>query len=456
MAFRSALLNLLVFALISSTAYGAYDQSVTWSDMSNLDLRPVLKSQYASENNLLDPNIPDSATELVLNDADHHIINEGFRIPPELRESVAFWLKIYTQYTTQHLVLYDSNHPGRVYEVLDFRELAKTSRSQIVYEILRKQRTEKTLAAYRAAFKHLAKNPHPKHPSREELNIIGTIPNVSHKRNFAELNKHLRTQTGQRDNIIKGLVAGETYFPKMEGLFLKMGLPVELTRISLVESSFDLDSRSRTGAAGVWQFMPNSGKEFLLIDDRHQIDERISPLKATVAAGKLLKRNHAILKDWALAVTSYNHGLRGLLHVKASPGRKNVWKMLDSDSSHLGIASRNYYSEFLAVLHAEAYRKIYYGEPPVVSDHVKFTQFVQIPKAMLASTFSKENGISLQEFRVLNPDIRNISRLIPAGFWIALPAHNDDLTGLTPQRHPPISRKSASISRASTRKKAST
>ncbi len=417
--------------MICSTARAAYDQNVTWSDMSSLDLRPVLKSQYASENNLLDPSFQDSALSLVLDDVDHHIINQGFRVPKELRESVSFWLKIYSEYTTQHWVLFDSKHPSKIYEVLDFRELAKKSRSQVVYEILRKRKIKKTIAAYRAAFRSLIKNPHPRHPSREEARIIGPLPNVSRSKDYAEMNRTMRSQTGQRDNIIKGLVAGETYFSKMEGLFLKMGLPVELTRLSLVESSFDLDSRSRAGAAGVWQFMRKSGKEYLLIDEQHQIDERISPLKATVAAGKLLKRNHAALRDWALAVTAYNHGVRGLPRSANSQDRRKIWKLLSPGNTTLGFASRNYYAEFLAVLHAESYRKMLYGDPPVVNDHVKFTQFVKIDKPILAADFSKEKGISLQEFRLLNPDIQNINHTIPPGLWIALPARNDDLNGLT-------------------------
>jgi hypothetical protein len=140
-------------------AMAAYNQPVTWSDMSSLDLGRVLKSEYASPSNLLEPTIPDSANELVLRDADNHI-SKQFHVPAALKENVTFWLKIYTQYTTQHLVFFDSKHPSLVYDVLDFRDLAKSARSPVVYEIVRKQRIHKKIVAFREAFKRLAKRLH--------------------------------------------------------------------------------------------------------------------------------------------------------------------------------------------------------------------------------------------------------------------------------------------------------
>jgi membrane-bound lytic murein transglycosylase D len=449
---QSFLLQLTaVFSLLaySPLAFAAYNQPVTWSDMSSLDLGRVLKSEYASPANLFEPTIPDSANELVLRDADNHISKE-FHVPANLKENVTFWLKIYTQYTTQHLVLFDSKHPSMVYEVLDFRDLAKSAKTPVVYEIVRKQRIQKKIAAYRDAFRRLAKNPHLAHPNAEEANILREIARLPHKHTFAELSKSLHFQTGQRDNIAKGLIAAETFLPKMERLFADMDVPIELTRLSLVESSFDLSAESRVGASGIWQFLRQSGKEFLLIDDQHQIDERLSPLKATMAAGRLLKRNHGILNDWSLAITSYNHGIRGLPRSAKKMTSEQIYRIYDTcgnKHSHLGYASRNYYSEFLAVLHAEAYRKLYFGNAPHIPDHVPFTEFDQLAKADFAANIAKQRKISMQDFKLLNPDIRNFNRKIPGGFWIAVPALGDDMAGLTRHvRAKIIRRTSASVS----------
>lgn len=423
--------SLALSSLIGPTAQAAYNQPVTWSDMSELDLRPVFKSEYASPTNLYEPSIPASATELVLRDADGRI-NKEFHVPENMKENVTFWLKIYTEYTTQHLVIFDAKHPALIYEALDFRDLAKTSRNQMAFEIVRKQRIQKKIAAYRRAFRHLAHNPHPAHPTVEEANILKVLPLLPHKHTFAELNKSMHFQTGQRDNIIKGLLAAEAFFPKMEDLFEEMGIPAQLTRLSLVESSFDLSAHSRSDAMGVWQFLRPSAKHFLLIDDQHQIDERLSPLKATVAAGKLLKQNYEILHDWSLAVTAYNHGPAGLPHVHSAEDHANALKIFDTcdKHSHLGFASKNYYAEFLAVLHAEAYRNLYYGDAPFVAKYLSFTKFEQTTDSMNAIELADHYHMALADFRLMNPDIRNIHREVPAGFWIALPSNDDDFTGL--------------------------
>jgi membrane-bound lytic murein transglycosylase D len=439
----ASLLNRLLAAsialscLLGWTAQAAYNQSVTWSDMSQLDLRPVFKSEYASNANLFEPSIPDSADELVLRDADGRI-NKDFHVPDSMKENVAFWLKIYTQYTTEHLVIFDSKHPSLVYEALDFRDLAKTSRNQMAYEIVRTQRIKKKIAAYHSAFEHLAKHPHPAEPTVEEANILKVLPLLPHKHTFSELNASMRFQSGQRDNIIKGLLAAEAFFPKMEDLFEQLGVPAQLTRLSLVESSFDLSAHSRADAMGIWQFLRPSGKQFLMIDDRHQIDERLSPLKATVAAGKLLKQNYSIFHDWSLAVTAYNHGPAGLPHVHSDAERAalpRLFNTCDKQHSRLGFASKNYYAEFLAVLHAEAYRHLYYGDAPFVAKYLTFTKFEQTNDSLTAVELADQHHIALADFRLMNPDIRNIHGKVPAGFWIALPSKDDDFEGLNARAH---------------------
>ena len=72
-ALLSFSLPFLAAALSSSFARAAYDRPFSWSDVGEIDLKPVFRSFYASEDNLLDPQIPASAFELALADADHRI-----------------------------------------------------------------------------------------------------------------------------------------------------------------------------------------------------------------------------------------------------------------------------------------------------------------------------------------------------------------------------------------------
>jgi membrane-bound lytic murein transglycosylase D len=421
----------VLIATSPAPALASIESAVSWSDMSVMDLRPVFRSQYASTSNMYDPVVSDSVVELVLRDADEKIAKE-FAVTPDMRAPVRFWLRVYTELTTHHVAIFDDRHPELVYEVLDFRELAHTARNRVAYEIMRQNRIRATFRAYRQAFAQLARNPHPRKPTAVQERILATLAKATDKHSMRERARFLRGQTGQRDNIIKGLLAAEVFFPKMERIFTEVGVPAELTRLSLVESSFNMSAQSRVGATGVWQFMLRSAQEYMTVDRAHDLDERLSPLKSSVAAAKLLKRNHSVLNgSWPLAITSYNHGFSGLKKIAARSERGDSKRGMFAGCGagpKLGWAGRNYYSEFLAVLYAEQYRELFYGQVP--SPVVKAIGFHRVDRAQTAVSLAKSAGIPLQEFRFLNPDIRNMKRAVPRGTWIALPGASDDLAGL--------------------------
>jgi membrane-bound lytic murein transglycosylase D len=358
-----------------------------------------------------------------------------------MENSTAFWLKIYSVYSSQQVVVYDADHPENIYEVLDFRPLAKTARSPVVYEILFERRVKKALERYRAAFKHLAKLEKQKKKLRaanqEEKNILRAVQQLPHRHSVADLSRSLRAQTGQRDHVIRGILAADPFMKRMETLFDQMGVPRELTRLSLVESSFNYKAISYAGAAGVWQFMPKSGKEFLMIRPDRGIDERISPLKSTVAAAKLLKRNYKFLGSWALAISAYNHGHSKLVKIPDAEkkfsriGRIYAACERDRKDYRLGYASRNYYPEFLAMLHADAYKDLLYGEKPTTSP--RSIVFHRVTRSRPALELVVKHGFSIHDFQLYNPDVRNLNKPLPKGFWYAVPGPSEDLAGLLPR-----------------------
>lgn len=408
--------------------YSAYERTVQEQDLKKVDLSAVPKSAFVSSSNLYDPTVPDAALERALEDVDHKV-SADFQVPDEIKASVKFWMRVYTQYSTQHIVIFDANNMNTIFEVLDFRELAETARNPVVYEIVSNNKIKKTIASYKSAFAALAKNPHPKHPTREETIILSKVKNPSRKA-LVELGAGLKYIRGQRDNLMSGLLAAESFLPKMEMIFAKMKVPVELTRLSLVESSFNLRATSKCGASGVWQFMPAPGKKFMTIDDEINIDERRSPLKSTVAAAKMLYWNYHYLGSWALAVISYNHGLKNLPRLKGKDGEfTKIAHLFDPKSKvkALGWASRSYYSEFLAALYAETYRNLFFGEVP--SSGIRPIAFEQLTKDETALSYAMEKVVPLEEFRFLNADIEDIHQVLPKGFWVAVPSEADNING---------------------------
>jgi membrane-bound lytic murein transglycosylase D len=153
-----------------------------------------------------------------------------------------------------------------------------------------------------------------------------------------------------------------------------------------------------------------------------------------VPPAKLLKRNRKILGHWALAVTSFNHGVRGLPRLRPRDAEFTHFAHLfetcekSHKNSKLGYASSNYYAEFLAVLHAEAYRHLFYGEAP--KTFAPPVAFKHVPAGKTPLQMAMEHGVALQEFQFYNPDLMNLNAKLPRGVLIAIPGESDDLATL--------------------------
>lgn len=441
---RSAanLIILLVLGLgLACPVEASFRRSAEWGESRILRLDQGEVEQYTSNGNLHFPSFSPTAVEIALQDSDHRI-SPIFHVPKRLRPIVEFWFRIYTSYSSQQIVLFDSNHPEVVYEVLDFRTLAQVARGPMHFALSSRKILDDTVERYRKAFGALERNPRPKHPTREQRRILEAIAKGRHTHRFAAWAKGFKTQTGQRDAIVKGLPLADAHFERMETLFTLSGLPWELTRLSLLESSFNFEAQSHAGALGVWQFIPETGRAYLLMDKKSGIDERLSPFKSTVAAARLLRFNYRYLGHWTLATLAYNRGARGLprlkrqseLELERLPRVLGLLESCELSGARLGWASRNYYAEFLAILHAEAYRNFFYGAAPARSQDVErpvmFTrvnEFLRTRKTPNALQFAKDHGISIGEFRRLNPDVQDLKKPLPRGFLVAVPAPKDDL-----------------------------
>lgn len=98
----------------------------------------------------------------------------------------------------------------------------------------------------------------------------------------------------------------ETLIPKLKAAFAQEGVPAELAWIAEVESGFDPNAISRSGARGLYQFMPATAEEFGLISEAG--DQRAVPELSARAAARYLARLYSRFKDWPLALAAYNAG----------------------------------------------------------------------------------------------------------------------------------------------------
>src|SRR4029078_12446805 len=122
-------------------------------------------------------------------------------------------------------------------------------------------------------------------------------------------------------------------------IFRQEGLPIELTRLPFVESSFNLRARSKVGATGLWQFMRSTARLYMRMDA--SADERNDPLRATRAAAKKLRDNFEMLQSWPLPITAYNRGPSGVKRLTEKLGTTDIVDIIDVRKGHFGFASAN-------------------------------------------------------------------------------------------------------------------
>ena len=366
------IISLFIF-LISSQAFGWSNPSgykSSYIEVEESILAATIKGHFKSAKVQFSN---DTKTKIL---ADHeNKVLKDFKIPKYFEDSVNFWFSIYTQYSSDQVVLHDSENLRLIYNVIDFSELKQ---NDSLHRFAKSQLQSQLSLEYTRRVKKVLSNIGKKllrKLNEEESTILNDIkqagikvPNnrKARKKLMKQLALNLRTQTGQRNIILNGLVRVNPYLPFINKQLDNFGLPRELLAISFLESSFNFKARSKVDAAGAWQFMPYIGNLFMPRANKY-VDYRFNPVVSTLAALHLLKENKMILKRWDLATPAYNSGPK---HLKIA--LKKLSKKMPSDKidlayilenyehDHIGFASKNFYAEFLALTRVLAYKNIIY------------------------------------------------------------------------------------------------
>ncbi len=348
-----------------------------------------------------------------------------FAVPENLRENWQFWVDIYSKYSTDQGVLHDSIHPHLVYEVIDF-----SKEEPQLKETQRIAQREKFINSKKKHIKNtilsLAKlNPKEKSKwSLEQKKFWDLFERIKDPKKYkkAATGGRIRFQLGQKDRFFYGIFYSGRYLEKMESIFKKANLPLQLTRLPFVESSFNLSARSRVGASGIWQFMPRTGRQYMTVTAF--VDERNDPIVATRAAAKMLRHNFQRLKDWPAAVTAYNFGLYGMRRLFKRHGTSDLLKIIESKkrSRRFGFASANFYFSFLAAVFVEQNADKYFmpsdNQSPAWAKKLDY-ETVQvkspIPFSYLVSFFDNNRDLTYLYNSHLSTNIRKGYWSIPKG-----------------------------------------
>jgi membrane-bound lytic murein transglycosylase D len=355
---------------------------------------------------------------------DAHRISPDFEITEPMQKRTEFWFDIYTRYGSDDHVIHNALYPWIVYKVVNTSQIVASAKGPTWMRRDRGEKFAKNEAnLIRRRLLKMSKHPNAK-LSDDDKALAAQLKEIpgSRRKVFRQAANNLRTQLGQRDFFRDGLANSSRYLPYMEEKFQEMGLPVELTRIPFVESSFNEKAFSKAGASGVWQIMPRTGRAYMIVSDR--IDERNSPLKATLGAALLLKSYYHSVKTWPLAITSYNHGI-GNIHVAIRKAHSTDLATIIKKyhSGDFKFASANYYSCFLAALHAEKYNELVFND--LAREPFQEREVVYLKTKTSIKRIQALTGLTRDELLSYNLDLRNVmqkkSNMLPRGYELHIP-----------------------------------
>lgn len=336
-----------------------------------------------------------------------------FPRPAELERDVQFWVRVYTEVETTGGFIHDSRNLGVVYEVVHFPKGASSRARDKIVETAKRR--------YRDNLRRLAKG------SRSELGstqgrIVDLWGRDVSDATLRDAANHVRFQLGQADKFRAGLIRSGAWRDYIRKTFLDMGLPVELAALPHVESSFTPHAYSRVGAAGLWQFTRSTGRRYMRVD--HVVDDRLEPMKATLAAARLLEHNYRATGTWPLALTSYNHGAAGMRRAARKMGTTDIDVIARKYRSRtFGFASRNFYVEFLAALEIDRNPEKYFGALPY--DSPPDLETIELPYYASATGLARALGTDARTLKKTNPSLlRSVwdgAKRVPKGFTLRVP-----------------------------------
>lgn len=364
----------------------------------------------------------------ILKDKDKRISPE-FHIPDYFDTSVRFWFSIYTQYSSKQVVIHDKGELGLIYNILDFSSIHDSTINKYAKAHLQNRLVLEYLKKIKRILKQLSSKNFLELSAEEKDVVLALrqsrikIPIDPKKKKifFIDLASRLRTQTGQRNKVHQGIVRALPYLPFLEAKTEAFKLPKEILAVPFLESSFNVRAVSKVDAVGIWQFMGYTAN-LVMPPITKNLDYRNSPVISSLAALGLLRENKMILKRWDLAVTAYNSGTKNLVKArrkfKKDVSLEFVLENYDHDS--IGFASKNFYAEFLALVHTLAYRDRIYPlgghELEIASINDSKNIGVYLTKCPLkAGYFIKALKKKSPKIAIMNAHLKNLRATYPRG-----------------------------------------
>ncbi|MBP8148778.1 MAG: transglycosylase SLT domain-containing protein [Limnohabitans sp.] len=200
----------------------------------------------------------------------------------------------------------------------------------------------------------------------------------------------------------------------------RRNMPTELALLPFIESAFNPQAVSSAKAAGMWQFMPATGKYFDLKQNLFR-DDRRDILESTRAALDYLQKLYGMFGDWHLALAAYNWGEGSV--GRALARNKAQGKPLTYSDMNMPNETRYYVPKLQAVKNIVATPELFNTQLPLISNHPYFKS-VAIERDIDVAVAARLAGISVEDFKALNPSMNRPLILAAGTPQILLPWDN--------------------------------
>jgi len=217
---------------------------------------------------------------------------------------------------------------------------------------------------------------------------------------FERMDRELLVNTYWQSNGFLMFKRAHKYFPVIEPILKKHGVPDDFKYLALIESGLT-NVVSPAGATGFWQIMKATGQEYGL-EVNSNVDERYNLEKATEVACEYLKKSKEKLGSWTLAAAAYNAGMSGISRRLEEQSVNGYYDLL------LGEETGRYVFRIIAVKEILKNPLRYgfnYREKDLYSLVPTYTVEVDTAVNNFAA-FAKEFGINYKILKLHNPWLR--------------------------------------------------
>jgi membrane-bound lytic murein transglycosylase D len=181
------------------------------------------------------------------------------------------------------------------------------------------------------------------------------------------------------------------------------GLPEDLVWVAMIESGFEPTARSPAGAAGLWQFMPETAKIYGLTLDRW-LDQRLDAEASTEAAAEFLGDLHRRFGSWELALAGFNMGYAGLASVLRRYNSNDFWSLARTEGT-LPWETTLYVPKIVAAA-IVAHNLAAFGLEDVPLDAAVDPDKVMVAPGTPLSLVAQAAGCTLKDIEAANPELR--------------------------------------------------